>query len=332
MSAAARVDVIIVTYNSRRFFPRLRAALERQTAAFSLYVVDNGSALDERPNADDFPPAAQIMQMESNLGFAAGNNRAADLCQSAFIALLNPDAFPEPNWLEELLAAADRWPRAVAFGSTQIAAEDESRYDGMGDCYSIAGIPWRGGYGWPIATTAEEGEIFSPCAAAALYRADAWRAAQGFDESFFCYCEDVDLGFRLRLAGGACVQAPRAIVRHVGGASSGRRSRFAVFHGTRNRMWTYLKNMPTALLLLSLPAHIAATLAFLLISPFRGTGRATWAGVGAALAGLGPVLRARQRVQRARRATSGALARIISWRPGALLARAPIVRPKSVGV
>lgn len=227
-----------------------------------------------------------------------------------------------------MLDAAARWPQAVAFGSTQISAEDAGRYDGLGDCYSIAGIPWRGGYGWPIDTPAREGEVFSPCAAAALYRAEAWRAAGGFDESFVSYCEDVDLGFRLRLAGGRCVQAARAIVRHVGGGAGGGRSRYAVFHGTRNRLWTYVKNMPGPLLALTLPAHLAATLAFLAVSPFRGTGAATWAGIGAGLAGLGRVWRARRRQRAQRRASLGAIAAAVSWRPDALVRRAPVVRTR----
>ncbi len=154
----------------------------------------------------------------------------------------------------------------------------------------------------------------------------AWRAVGGFDESFVSYCEDVDLGFRLRLAGGVCVQAARARVRHVGGGAGGGRSHYAVFHGTRNRMWTYFKNMPGPLLWLSLPAHLAATLAFLVVSPFRGTGAATWAGVGAGLAGLGRVWRARGRQRAARRASLADVAASLSWRPDALLKRAPCVR------
>ena len=97
-------------------------------------------------------------------------------------------------------------------------------------------------------------EVFAACAAAALYRRDAFEALGGFEERFFCYYEDVDLGFRLRLAGGRCVLEPRAIVRHVGSASSGQVSGFAEYHGTRNRLWTFLRDMPTALMPIALPA------------------------------------------------------------------------------
>lgn len=321
-----RTAVIVVTYNSRDHFERLSSALRAQTAPFELFIVDNDSTPDQRPSAEDFPDA-RILQFEDNLGFAAANNRAAELFDGEFLALLNPDAFPEPTWLAELLAAADRWPHAAAFGSTQVAADSPEHFDGLGDCYSFAGVPWRGGFGWSRdALPASDGEIFSPCAAAALYRNADWRAVGGFDESFFCYCEDVDLGFRLRLAGRACIQAPNALVHHIGSASSGRRSRFAVFHGTRNRIWTYLKNMPLGLLLFSLPAHLIATFCFLAISPLRGTGRATFDGILAAMPAFGRIMRERRDIQRARKARTPAIARAMSWWPHHLVKRAPVIK------
>ncbi len=324
--APARVAIITVTYNSRRHFARLKAALLAQTVPFALYVVDNASAPTERPRAADFPDGALIIQHEENTGFAAANNCAAALFDGAFIALLNPDAFPEPDWLAELLAAAARWPSAAAFGSTQISAAAPDCYDGLGDCYSAAGFPWRGGFGWPRSTPAVEGETFSPCAAAALYRNQDWRAAGGFDERFVSYCEDVDLGFRLRLAGKICVQAAKAKVHHVGSASSGRRSDYAMFHGARNRLWTYVKNMPAPLLVLTLPAHVLGTLALLMAAPFTGAGLAAWRGVWAGLAGLGHALRARRRPS----ATLAEIAGALTWRPDKLIRRAPGIRPRKL--
>lgn len=319
------VGVVIVTFNSRAHFPRLKAALEAQTHPFTLVVIDNASRAEERPAATDFPAGAEIRLMERNLGFAEGNNVAAASLDTDFIALLNPDAFPAPGWLAQLVGAARANPDAAAFGSTQISAEDGTRFDGLGDCYHVAGVPWRGGYGWPVTRGARSGDCFSPCAAAALYRTSVWRELGGFDERFFCYCEDVDLGFRIRLAGHRVVQAGDAVVHHVGGASSGRRSAFAVFHGTRNRLWTFVKNMPAPAFWILLPLHIAMTLAFLVWSPFRGTGPATWRGVGAALAGIGPIWRTRRAVQRTRRARATDVLSVMAFSPFAMLSRAPVV-------
>ncbi len=127
---------------------------------------------------------------------------------------------PAPDWLEQLIAATRRNPDVVMFGSTQIDATDPQRLDGAGDHYLASGLPWRGGHGWPVKELPREAEVFAPCAAACLIRADAFREAKGFDERFFCYVEDVDLAFRLRLMGHCCIQVPAAVVRHVGAAAA----------------------------------------------------------------------------------------------------------------
>lgn len=88
------------------------------------------------------------------------------------------------------------------FGSLQIDANDPMRLDGYGDFYAFFGSPWRGGLDKYISKTPVDIECFSPCAAAALYYREAFEQIDGFDEQYFCYYEDIDLGFRLRLRGG----------------------------------------------------------------------------------------------------------------------------------
>jgi N-acetylglucosaminyl-diphospho-decaprenol L-rhamnosyltransferase len=317
------VGVIIVTYNSRPHFARQRAALEAQTIPFRLIVLDNDSKPDQQPKAEDFPAHAEILQMEENTGFARGNNIAMARLDTPLVALLNPDAFPAPDWLETLVAAAAAHPDAASFGSTQIAAEDPDAYDGLGDCYHVFGIPWRGGYGWPLATERKSGIVFSACAAAALYRRDVWRELGGFDERYFAYCEDVDIGFRFWLAGWRVRQVSDAVVHHIGGASSGKRSDFAVYHGTRNRLWTFLKNMPAPAFWLLAPAHAAVTLYLLLRAQTDHTGSATWRGLRDALKGLPDIWKSRAAIQRARKGNPF-LAMTTSLK--ALRARAPVVR------
>lgn len=245
--------------------------------------------------------------------------------ETPLVALLNPDAFPDPYWMENLIAASDRYPDVSAFGSVQVMAEDPARFDGLGDCCHAFGIPWRGGYGLSRATEKfSTRPTFSPCAAAALFRREAWLAVGGFADHFFCYCEDVDLGFRLRLAGYKVIQLADAVVFHVGGASSsGPRSAFAVFHGTRNRIWTFVRCMPAPLFWLCVPGHVLANIAFLLISPFRGTGAATWRGVWEAVKGLPRVWCERRSIQSARRSTIFQIAAALDWNPIRILHRAP---------
>lgn len=316
------VRVVVVNYNAGDLLARSVAALAAQSDPdFEAVIVDNASS-DGSADQLVLPDARfSLTRSEENLGFAAGTNLGFRGARCDWLAALNPDAFPEPGWLAALREATARYPEAVMFGSLQIDAEDPARLDGCGDNYSILGINWRGGHGHAFAGTPADGECFSPCAAAALYRRQAFEAVGGFDEGYFGYCEDVDLGFRLRLCGGRCIQVGDAVVHHVGSAVTGQQSAFTVYHSARNRLWTYLKNMPAALLLLSLPLHLAATAGLLWNA--RGGPRLhpMLVGLGHALRGLGPVLAERRRVQGNRRATTRAVAKALTWNLGKLRRR-----------
>lgn len=320
-SNAPLIGIIVVAYNSRRFLARQRAALEAQTEKRWRWVLlDNASAPDQRPSQAELPEGALLIQSETNLGFAGGNNAAVQHLDTPFIALLNPDAFPEPNWLEELLAAAARHPDASAFGSTQIADETPELLDGAGDELFAFGIPYRALHGRPLARNRAEGETFAPCAAAALYRTDAFRALGGFDERYFCFGEDVDLGYRLRLRGGKAIQATRAVVRHVGGGASG--SDFSEFHGARNRLWVYFKNTPSPFFEVLMLWHIVATLAVLLARP-KAQREAAINGFTEGLRGLEAIGRARRETQATRTVSPWRIARAWIWSPFGFMARAP---------
>ena len=141
-------------------------------------------------------------------------------------------------------------------------------------------------------------DVFAPCAAAALYRRDAFEDVAGFDEKFFCYFEDVDLAFRLRLRGYRCMYVHAAVVNHVSSGLSGYRSDFAVYHGERNMVWTFVKDMPGPLLWRYLPQHVTLNLAALLFYPWRGQGRAVWRAKFDAIRGLPDVLRQRRLARR----------------------------------
>ncbi|TAN55856.1 MAG: glycosyltransferase, partial [Magnetospirillum sp.] len=177
----AWVRVVIVNYNGGDLLGAVVDGLARQTMAdFDAVIVDNGSG-DGSVERLSLPDRRfRIIHAGGNLGFAAGCNRGAAGAASPWLAMLNPDAVPAPNWLERLRAATGRHPEAACFGSTQLMADDPSRLDGAGDNYSIFGIAWRGGYGAPATLVTGDIAVFSPCAAAALYRRDVFMAAGGF--------------------------------------------------------------------------------------------------------------------------------------------------------
>jgi GT2 family glycosyltransferase len=317
------VTVAVVAYNSGPWLqPCLEALAAQSFGDFEAVVLDNAStdgAVDKLTPPD---PRFRVERMGANLGFAAACNRAAEASRAEFFVTLNPDTAVEPRWLESLVAAAERRPDAASFGSLQLNMGDPTVVDGAGDVWHAAGAGWRALHGRPLKRVPPgERETFGACGAAALYRRREFVEAGAFDERFFCYCEDLDLSFRLRLLGRTAVQAPGAVVRHVGSASSGVSSEFTVFHGHRNRIWTFVKNTPGPLLWLLLPYHLVLNLYLLVVAVRIGRLRTMLRAYEAALRGLPEVWGDRRRVQAQRRIGLGEAARQLKWSPLALKRR-----------
>lgn len=299
-----RIALVIVNWNGADFLPGcLRAVASQERRPERVIVVDNGSSDGSLEAALREFPWLEPIRLDSNLGFAAANNVAVRACGDCdLVALLNPDAFPAPSWLATLAAAAERNPGHAAFASQLRSARDGNTLDGSGDVYHVSGLAWRAGHGAPLPEADGPRDVFSACAAAALYRRDALLEVGCFDERYFCYVEDVDLGFRLRLRGHRCLYVPAAVVDHVGSGSTGRRSDFSVYHGHRNLVWTFFKNMPAPLLAAYLPQHLLLNLVSVLWFSARGKAGAILKAKRDALLGIPGVLRARRAVQRGRRA------------------------------
>ncbi len=314
MAEAADVTIVIVNWNAGPWLDQaLQAVADQTRRPAAVLVVDNASTDGSADGLEARFPGVRLLRAERNLGFAAANNRALAAADTRWVALLNPDARPRPDWLERLLAGAARHPDCRCFASLLLDAADPARLDGAGDAYHVSGLAWRRGHGAPLAALASgDREVFAPCAAAALYEREAVLAAGGFDEGFFCYFEDVDLAFRLRLAGERCLLIPDARVAHVGSATTGgQHSEFALYHGHRNLVWTYVKNMPAALLWPTLPAHLLLNLATVLVFALRGRGRVILRSKRDALRGLPAAWRARRRIQARRRVPARALWRVM---------------------
>lgn len=311
MPQAPLLSIVIVYWNSARHLPRCLDCLARQTFQdFEVIIVDNGSS-DRGTEALDrkFPNLSlRLEHCSTNLGFAAGNNLGARLARGRWLVLLNADAFPEADWLEKLLEASKARPEASSFSSRQLQADDPNALDGMGDAYHVSGFAWRLGLGYPAGRYGlASAELFSPCAAAAMYRREAFLDAGGFDEDFFSYYEDVDLGFRLQLKGYRCFYAPEAVVRHIGSATFGVRSDFAFYHSHRNLVWTFVQNMPSRLFWKYLPAHILANMIYVCYYTLLGRGRVLWKAKWDALRGLRKALAKRRIIQKDRRVSHAEL-------------------------
>lgn len=321
-----RISVLVVNYCAGHWLATSLSALAAQTMEdFEAIIVDNASS-DESVEAAkaqvDGDTRFSFHCLENNIGFAAANNVAATLATADLIALLNPDAIPASDWLEQLTSATLRYPRIAMFGSTQIKATELGRVDGCGDNYLFVGLPWRGGYGWPVAALpVSDQSVFAPCGAAALYRKEAFDLAGGFDSAFFCYIEDIDLAFRLRLMGHRCMQIRDATVHHVGDACTKSSSTVSQYYGVRNIVWCFVKNMPWPLLAVLLPLHVVAMGTLVIRSVLRGQGSTTARALIDAIRGL-PWKR-RWGVQARRTVSWWHIARALTWSPRLYMARSP---------
>lgn len=313
------VAIVIVNYNSAQLLNDTLSGVSRQTYKnFTTLVIDNASS--EKPMEPSLQ-GVQVVYLPENIGFAGASNHGVELSRgSKWIALLNPDAVPADDWLEQLVVAAEKKPDVACFASRMIQAVKPTVLDGAGDAYHVIGLARRRGHGAPAADSDynQPQEVFSACAAAALYRRDAFEAVGGFDEDFFCYLEDVDLGFRLRLAGHRCLYVPEAVAYHVGSATAGKNSDFSVYHGHRNLVWTYIKNMPGPLFWLYLPPHVLLNIIAIAWYALRGRWRIILKAKWDAIKGLPAIWRKRGQIQSRRVADVWELRRLMEkglpWR------------------
>jgi GT2 family glycosyltransferase len=316
--APNKVSVIVVNWNGDFFLERCLTSLMNQTVKpHEIILVDNASSDGSLEIVRQFL-FVRLIALDQNAGFARGNNLAIETAsaESKWIALINPDAFPEPDWLAQLIDAARENPDYTMFASRQVMDKNHGLLDGNGDVYNISGLVWRDGHGKCVDEAAlEPQETFSPCAAAGLFRRDMLISVGGFDEDFFCYVEDVDLGFRLRLIGQRCLLVPSAVVHHIGSATTGGQlNDFSIYHGHRNLVWAYVKNMPSWLFWACLPLHIAMNFATVGVFIMRGFGRVILRAKRDALLGLPKMWRRRQEIQKNRIASVGEIWRMLDKR------------------
>lgn len=316
LSPVPTISVVIANWNGAAVLPRCLDALAAQTCRdFEVIVVDDASSDQSVDGVTSRCPNARVIKLEHNVGFAASNNLGARKARGRWLALLNNDAFPRPDWLARIIDATQRHPDFAFFASRLVLAERPDRLDGTGDVYHVSGIAWRRHHdqsGEGVAQSAEE--VFSSCGAAGLYSREVFLQAGGFDEDFVAYHEDVDLGFRLRLQGHHCLYVPDAVVEHLGSSSYGRNSNFPIYQGHRNLVWTFFKNMPTGMFWRYLPTHVMANAFSLVYHSLTGHARSIWRAKIDAVRGMPLVLRKRRQIQQGRRASESEISRWMDHR------------------
>lgn len=319
------IAVVIVNYNGGDYLSRCLESVQQQTLKpRRILVMDNASSDGSALACAARFPEVEFHHMGANLGFAVANNRAAALCDDCrWLALLNPDAYALPDWLARLMDGTVRHPDCAMFASCMLYAPDPSLIDDFGLAYNTGGISWPRHRGSALDSVGRQPpEVFAPSGGAALYLRSAFIDAGGFDERFFCYYEDIDLGFRLRLYGHRCALLPEAIVHHTSSAlTGGQQGDFTIYHAHRNMIWVFVKNMPSIHLWRFLPMHVLMNVAIVISFARKGRGKLLLRTKWDALRALPDVWRERRRIQQLRCAAPGEVVSAIEPASLRLLAR-----------
>jgi GT2 family glycosyltransferase len=253
------LSVIIVSWNGMRYLPQCLAALQPQLPADAeLLLVDNGSSDGMPAWAQTTYPAARVLALPRNLGFAGGVNAGLRAASGDLLLLLNDDAFAEPECIAALLATMRATPNVGAASGVLLfnhrpelvaAAGIRVRRDGLAldvlTGHRVADLP----------TTPQP--VFGASGGAALYRRALLEDVGLMAAGFFNYLEDADLAWRARLRNWDTLIVPAARARHVYSATSGQGSPFKQRLLGRNRLRTIIRCFPGELLGRCLPAILA---------------------------------------------------------------------------
>ena len=318
--------MVIVNWNQRAFLRACLTSLARQTGVdFETIVVDNGSR-DGSAELAEAEFGAQVIRNPGNRGFCAANNQGIAAARGDFVALLNNDAEAEPGWLAALLRACTRSPEIGMAASKVLVWEDPRRIDKVGHLiYPDGQNRGRGSGALDTGQYGREEEVLWPDGCAAMYRKEMLDRIGGFDEDFFAYGDDAELGLRARIAGWKCIYTPEAVVRHHRGSTLGKDSAWRLELIERNRLLLAFKLFPWSLLWLN-PFYFAARVFAGYSAARRGAGdtayfpgasgkwkmaKAFVKGDLGALRLLPRMLRKRTAVRRLRRLSAGEVRRLI---------------------
>jgi GT2 family glycosyltransferase len=249
-------SVIIPNWNGAHHLPVCLDALRAQTYPhLEVILVDNGSTDGSQRLVSEQFPEVRLLALDRNLGLTGGNNAGFRAARGEFLISLNNDTETDPGFVEALVSALVEHPEAGMAAAKMLLFDRRDHIHSAGDGYRVDGVPFnRGVWQRDEGQFDEPGWIFGGCGGAVAYRramlddVGPSGTAQGmpFDESFFMYCEDVDLNWRSQLAGWKCWYTPDAVVYHKLSATGG--GPIASYYTGRNTLWVIARNYPGPLL------------------------------------------------------------------------------------
>ncbi|WP_405175120.1 glycosyltransferase family 2 protein [Paenibacillus sp. FSL H8-0261] len=265
------ISVIIVNYNGADYIGEsIESIIDQTYTNLEIIVLDNNSSDDSVQKIKQYP-SVKLIESKTNLGFAKGNNVAIREANGEYIALLNNDATAEASWLESLAKVLDHNDEYGSCGCKIISYYEQDYLDSAGLLINPSGMSRARGRNESIHDYNISEPILIPSGCAVLYRKKALDEVGLFDEDFFCYCEDTDLGFRLQISGWKCFYVSEAVVYHRYSSTAGKYSLFKTYLVERNHYWFVIKNFPLSLVLMN-PMYTIRLYLYQLLNMFKQKG------------------------------------------------------------
>lgn len=239
-----KVTVVIPNYNGKQFLEPCMKALANQTCRdFDVLVVDNGSTDESVLWLKE--QQIKTVFLKENTGFSGAVNVGIRASSTPYVILLNNDTEAEPEYVGELIEAIEKNDRIFSVSPRMIQFHRRDLMDDAGDMYTVMGWAYQRGVGQETGRYNRPCHIFSACAGAAIYRRSVFEEIGYFDEMHFAYLEDLDVGYRAKIAGYYNRYCPSSVVYHVGSGTSGSKyNSFKVKLAARNGIYLNYKNMP----------------------------------------------------------------------------------------
>ena len=264
MTLTPKIAVVILNWNGRKFLQEFLPSVENTTYAnMELVIADNGSTDDSLDFISQQYPKIRVIRMSKNLGFAKGYNEALKQVEADYYVLLNSDVEVAPGWLEPMARLLESDPSIAACQPKILSFHTRDLFE-----YAGGAGGWLDKYGYPFA----KGRIFDICekdhgqydqqepifwasGAALFIRSSVFKNVKGFDEYFFAHQEEIDLCWRIQLAGHKIYSCPQSVVYHVGGGTLPRGNTLKTYLNFRNNLIMLSKNLPVSKKLWVMPVR-----------------------------------------------------------------------------
>ena len=256
------VSIVIPNYNGKHFLKKCLHSISKQTYKNIETIVDDNASSDNSIEflKDEYPNVITI-SMTTNTGFSGAVNKGIIESKGDYVFLLNNDTEIDEKCVEYLVNTIKQNQNIFSVNSKMIQYNKRALLDDAGDEYNIFGWAFKRGFNQRVQTNIKPRRVFTCCAGAAIYNKKILNKIGYFDEAFFAYLEDVDIGFRANCFGYKNIFCPDAIVYHIiSGTTGNKKTEFKTKLSARNNVYLIYKNLPSLLIILNLPFLIIGAL------------------------------------------------------------------------